>query len=264
MNFVKNALCTMSLAAVALTSSAQTVTVDNYFNNETKQDKSGNKVSFHYLWEDTQASGFSILGDAFKAAGAKKLNTLRAAPTAENLKGTDVYLIVDPDNLKDNPSPNFVTEQNAAEIAKWVKAGGVLMLFANDQVNCDLEHFNILANKFGITFNKDLVLHVVDDPHFSDGALNTTGVTLFKTAKRVFLKDVCSMTIQKPGQSVLKDKNGANVLVSAKYGKGSVLAVGDPWLYNEYVNGRLPAEYENDKAANDIAAWLIEQIPAKK
>ena len=50
----------------------------------------------------------------------------------------------------------------------------------------------------------------------------------------------------------------------AKYGKGMVMAVGDPWVYNEYLNGRLPADYENDKAADDVIKWLISNIPAKK
>jgi unsaturated rhamnogalacturonyl hydrolase len=40
---------------------------------------------------------------------------------------------------------------------------------------------------------------------------------------------------------------------------GTVFAVGDPWFYNEYVNGRLPKGYENDKAANDVVKWLIAQ-----
>ena len=50
----------------------------------------------------------------------------------------------------------------------------------------------------------------------------------------------------------------------AKYGKGTVFAVGDPWLYNEYVNGRLPTGFENDKAAADLTKWLIAQIPLKQ
>jgi len=42
-----------------------------------------------------------------------------------------------------------------------------------------------------------------------------------------------------------------------------VLAVGDPWVYNEYANGRLPKGFDNDKAVNDLAHWLIQQIPEK-
>ena len=42
--------------------------------------------------------------------------------------------------------------------------------------------------------------------------------------------------------------------------RGTVFAVGDPWLYNEYVDGRrLPAEFENFKAANDLVKWALSQ-----
>jgi unsaturated rhamnogalacturonyl hydrolase len=47
----------------------------------------------------------------------------------------------------------------------------------------------------------------------------------------------------------------------AKYGKGTVFAVGDPWIYNEYLDGRkLPAEYENFTAANELVQWLLNQV----
>ncbi|MFI5139640.1 MAG: hypothetical protein ACHQIM_17600 [Sphingobacteriales bacterium] len=38
-----------------------------------------------------------------------------------------------------------------------------------------------------------------------------------------------------------------------RYGKGTVFAFGDPWLYNEYTKGRLPPGFENDKATGDVA-----------
>jgi unsaturated rhamnogalacturonyl hydrolase len=50
----------------------------------------------------------------------------------------------------------------------------------------------------------------------------------------------------------------------AKVGKGTVFAVGDPWIYNEYIDGRkLPAELENFKAAEDIVKWAISQSKNK-
>ncbi|MCW3087977.1 MAG: glucuronyl hydrolase, partial [Sediminibacterium sp.] len=59
-------------------------------------------------------------------------------------------------------------------------------------------------------------------------------------------------------------KDGIVIFAVAKVGKGTVFATGDPWLYNEYTDGRkLPMEYENFKAANELAAWLIKQVPAK-
>jgi unsaturated rhamnogalacturonyl hydrolase len=46
--------------------------------------------------------------------------------------------------------------------------------------------------------------------------------------------------------------------------KGTVFAVGDPWLYNEYSDGRkLPKEYQNLDAAKDLVGWLNKQIPKK-
>ena len=52
-------------------------------------------------------------------------------------------------------------------------------------------------------------------------------------------------------------------MATAKVGKGTVFAVGDPWLYNEYVDGRrLPDQYENFKAATDLVNWLISQSKA--
>ncbi len=51
----------------------------------------------------------------------------------------------------------------------------------------------------------------------------------------------------------------------SKFGRGTVFVVGDPWLYNEYVDGRkLPAEFDNYKAANDLAQWLLQQVPGRK
>ena len=47
-------------------------------------------------------------------------------------------------------------------------------------------------------------------------------------------------------------------MATSKYGKGSVFAVGDPWLYNEYTDGRkLPVDFENFKAAQDLSRWLL-------
>jgi unsaturated rhamnogalacturonyl hydrolase len=249
-----------ALTGQAFTLSAQTVTLDYYFNHETHKNKAGEEVRFHYMWEDTGNSGFSILGKVFKSQGAK-LQSLESAPTAANLKSTNIYIIVDPDTKKETAYPNYIEEKDIKEIERWVKAGGVLVMLANDSANVELPHFNNLAAKFGMHFNDDLQNHVIDDSHFQDGAVVTTNNPIFKTAKKIFMKDVCSIDIKPPAYAGLLNSNNAVIIAVAKYGKGTVLAVGDPWLYNEYTNGRLPAGYENDKAAEDIARWLIEQIP---
>ncbi len=47
-------------------------------------------------------------------------------------------------------------------------------------------------------------------------------------------------------------------MATVQHGKGRVFILGDPWIYNEYLNGRrLPAEYVNFKAAQDLVGWLL-------
>jgi hypothetical protein len=238
---------------------AQTVTLDYYFNHETHKTKDGTE-RFHYLWTDEKATGFSIWGNLFKASGFK-LDTLAIAPTAANLRNTNVYIIVDPDSKKESPAPNYIQARDADEIANWVKAGGVLVLMANDSTNVELLHFNTLAAKFGLHFNNDLPNHVIDDAHFKDGQAVYADNDIFKSKPAVFLKDVCSISLNSPAaKPVFKSADGRAVIAAtATYGKGIVFAVGDPWLYNEYVNGRLPAIYQNDIAAKDLTTWLKKQ-----
>lgn len=242
---------------------AQTVTLDYYFNHEVHKDSSGKVVRFHYMWEDHANTGFSIFGDVFRKNGAV-LKSLDAAPTMSNLKGSAIYIIVDPDTKKESSDPKYIEEEHIAQIVKWVRAGGVLLMMANDSANVELPHFNHLAARFGMHFNDDLQNHVIDDNHFEDGAVDPKNNPAFKTSAKIFMKDVCSVRTTNKARPFLKNKNGATIIAVAKFGKGTVLAVGDPWLYNEYVNGRLPVGYENDKAADDLVKWLIAQVPLNK
>jgi unsaturated rhamnogalacturonyl hydrolase len=85
---------------------------------------------------------------------------------------------------------------------------------------------------------------------------------IFTTTKKMYLKEVSALEIKLPAKAN-SVKDGDVIIATAKYGAGTVLAVGDPWLYNEYVDGRkLPAEFENYKAAHDLVRWLVKQ--AKK
>jgi len=235
---------------------AQVVTVDNYFNHETRKNALGEGEDYHYLWTDKANTGFSIWGEALQRHGAH-LRTLKQAPTLQNLSATDIYIIVDPDTRKESPKPNYIQSADIDQLVKWVRSGGILVLMANDSANVELPHFNQLTTRFGMRFNDDMQNHVIDDAHFEDGAIITTNNPLFATARKIYMKDVCSISVKAPAQAALKNSNGATIIATAQVGKGLVLAAGDPWLYNEYTNGRLPAGFENDKAADDIAAWLI-------
>lgn len=250
--------CILSILIFSsIKASAQTVTLDYFFNRETRKDKNGKEVRFHYLWGERAMSGFSILGSVFKKEGFK-LDSLETAPTAARLKGSEVYLIVDPDRPKENPKPNYIQASDIAELAAWVKQGGVLVMFANDSANVELPHFNKLAEVFGMHFTNDMQNHVIDDNHFEDGAIVIKNNPVFKTAQKIFMKDICAIETKGAAKPVLKNKAGATVIAHAKYVKGNVVAIADPWLYDEYVNGRLPKEmgFENDKAAVDLVRWL--------
>jgi len=243
---------------------APVVTLDNYFNHEFKKDKEGNFTTerFHYIWDEKDLNGYSNWGDAFVKNGAK-LNSLEAAPTVQNLKGSSIYIVVDPDNKKETPNPNIITPKDAKAVAEWVKAGGVLVILANDSANVNLPSANVLASAFGLHFNDDLQNHVIGSNIAAGTLMVPDGDPIFKTAKKIYLKDISSITISGNGKSAYTNKDGVVLMATVKYGKGTVFAVGDPWLYNEYTNGHLPAGYDNDKAINDLTQWLLAQIPKK-
>jgi hypothetical protein len=243
---------------------SKTVTLDCFFNNEYRKNSAGTLERYHYTWEDQRSSGYSIWGDIFKRNGAI-LKSLESEPDAQSLVGTDIYIIADPDTQKETANPNYIEARHIKVIADWVKRGGVLVLMANDSANAELPHLNKLAEKFGIHFNDDLYKHVIGT-QFEMGAITVpTNDPVLKAAKKIYLKDISTLKLSPPAVSLLTD----SILViigTAKYGTGTVIAVGDPWLYNEYTNGRLPATmgFDNDKAADDLSKWLLSKIPAKK
>jgi unsaturated rhamnogalacturonyl hydrolase len=234
--------------------------LDHFFNSEKRKDISGKDSYWHYTWEERSNGGFSFLSNIFERYGAK-LSSLDIAPTEKNLKQASVYIIVDPDHLKDNLNPNYVSANDVKAITNWVKAGGTLLLMANDSSNCELTKFNDLAGVFGIQFTNESI-NMVKNDQFQQGEVSPTMDTvnfIFRNTNKMFLKELSVLSVKTPAVEMLT--KGADIIIAiATYGKGKVLAVGDPWLYNEYVDGRkLPAEYENYKAAEDLVKWLLGQ-----
>ncbi len=234
------------------------VMLDDYFNREIRKDGS----VWHYKWEEKNHGGFYALGEHFKSYGAT-LEILSSAPNVNNLKNANVYIIVDPDTDKETEKPNFISQTDAKNIADWVKSGGVLVMLGNDFGNAEFDNWNVLARQFGIEFNKDSKYRVQNN-NFVEGRVRTgQGNALFKENRQLFLKEISTLNVSPPARVIL-EAEGNNIMAVAKFGKGTVFALGDPWLYNEYVDGRkLPAEYENFKAANDFALWLLNQTRKK-
>ncbi|HTK37018.1 MAG TPA: hypothetical protein VL325_00875, partial [Pyrinomonadaceae bacterium] len=108
------------IACVSIVSAQVTVVLDDYFNHEIKKDKSGKDVVFHYKWDDTANSGFSVWGKTFNDLGAKT-ETLTAEPTAANLQKANIYIIVDPDTPQESPDPKYINAQDVKVLSEWVK-----------------------------------------------------------------------------------------------------------------------------------------------
>src|SRR5436189_1837781 len=179
------------------TANGKTVLLDRYFNSEKRKDAIGRDVYWHYVWEERSNSGFSTWANIFERYGAK-LSSLDVAPTAANLKNASVYIIVDPDHKKDNPNPNYVSDDNVKVIMDWVKAGGTLVLMANDSANCDLQHFNKLAETSGIKFT-DKSINMVKNDVFEQGVVFPgNNNPIFKTTKKMYIKEVSALELHSP------------------------------------------------------------------
>jgi unsaturated rhamnogalacturonyl hydrolase len=253
----------MEIAAKLPVGRGKTVTLDYFFNSEVKKDATGQVIRWHYKWEEMPNSGFFFWGSVFRNLGATT-RSLEDGPTSANLKETDIYIIVDPDTKVETENPNFIESQHVKAIADWVKGGGVLVLMGNDVGNAEFDHFNQLAKQFGIQFNQDSKNRVQGNDFAMGSVMVDTGHAIFKTAKQLYLKEISTLSVAPPAKPVMQH-NGDVIMAVARLGRGTVFAIGDPWLYNEYVDGRkLPAEFDNYKAAQDLARWLIQQSPARK
>ncbi|SPE25233.1 Glycosyl hydrolase family 88 [Candidatus Sulfotelmatomonas gaucii] len=237
-----------------------TVVVDGWFNSQQRADAFGHQVYFHYKWDTLDEPGYSMLGHIFRNFGAQT-RELDAEPTVANLHGAQVYVIASPDNADKNPQPHYATAADATLIADWVRAGGVLMIMENDTSFADLDHFNAVSEKFGIHFNSVLRKHVIGRQwELGKIAIDPTG-PIFHNAHTIYVKDVCTISVSGPAHAVLKE--GDDIFMAmAKYGKGTVYAMVDPWLYNEYTDGRkLPGAYDNYAAGKELVRWVLAQVP---
>jgi hypothetical protein len=252
--------CLASSPPPAAIPAEKTVLLDCYYNNEWRPDESGTLARFHYVWQDTTNSGFSILAQRITGAGGD-IDTLCRAPSEATLRRASVYVIVDPDTPQETVSPHYLEPDAIEAISRWVDGGGVLLLLGNDRGNAEFEHLNHLAEKFGIHFNEVSLARVIGKDYQTGTFDRLPDHPVFRGVRKVFLKETSSLTLSGPARPVLT--SGGNILMAdARYGRGHVFAVGDPWLYNEYIDARrLPAGYDNARAGENLFRWLLEQAP---
>jgi unsaturated rhamnogalacturonyl hydrolase len=233
------------------------VGLDYYYNNEYKDNK-----RYHYIWEDKDNSGFSELGNIIKKFGAD-IDSVVTAPSTKILNKYNIYIIVDPDTPNESSKPNYIDAAAIKDIKAWVKRGGVLLLMANDSANCEFTHLNKLGNEFGIYFKGDSK-NRVSGKNYDMGAFNNLpDHIIFKNVKKIFLKEISTIKLSKKAVPVLNQNNQV-IMASSQFGKGFVFAVGDPWLYNEYIDNRkLPQGFDNYKAAENLFGWLLSKTNSK-
>ncbi len=251
-NTDKKIVVKVKIDTLLISNSQIIVGLDHWFNHKT------NPVTgkpFHYLWSDSAYTGYSQWGTIFTKKGARIATIDR--PEEKTMHGLNVYIIVDPDSTQVNPSPHYIENEDVNTIERWVKQGGVLVLLGNDPANCEFTHLNQLSERFGITFNHRTFHQVVND-QWETGAFDSLPKhTLFKGVNKIYLKGISSLSVKSPAKAVLTQK-GQIFMAECNYGKGYVFAVGDPWLYNEYIGHlRLPGEFDNLRAAENLTDLLL-------
>jgi unsaturated rhamnogalacturonyl hydrolase len=249
----------MAQSATEALGQGKTVMVDAWFNSQTRKNAAGQTELFHYKWDDDANPGFAFFGRAFQRYGVK-LGTLTTAPTVADLKKAQIYVMASPDIPVKNPNLHYMDKASGDAIEAWVKAGGVLILMQNDKTNSEFDHFNTMTERFGLHFNA-VLRNTVDNNNWPQGTIMVPkGTGVFEYPHQAYLKEISTITLSGPAKSILTDK-GDVLMAVAKVGKGTVFAVVDPWIYNEYVDRRnkLPLEFDGYDAAIDLAGWAVRQ-----
>src|SRR5690606_32843118 len=99
-----------------------------------------------------------------------------------------------------------------------------------DYTHCEQKRFNKLLIDLDIEF-KEEHKNTITGNQYEMGTIQVTDNNeIFKQSKKLYLKEISTLNIKSPARSIL-NHNGDVVIAATKYGKGTVFAVGDPWLY---------------------------------
>lgn len=194
------------------------VLLDGYHNHEPQP---------HYRWEGTYGGGYSRFGELLQSMGAE-IRTTEVRLSTATLAGSQCLIIVDPDTPEETPKPNYIEKDEIAAVREWVRSGGVLFLLGNDPGNAEFVHFNELAREFGIQF--------IEKKHLNAAG---TGKLTIPTPDGVFyVVDVAPLEVTAPRSKKLITDGDEVIMAEVEFGRGRVVALGDPWVYNEYIGTR--------------------------
>jgi unsaturated rhamnogalacturonyl hydrolase len=105
---------------------------------------------------------------------------------------------------------------------------------------------------------------MVQGLQFEQGRIDVTSDrNIFTSASKLYIKELSPLALSNPAKSALTD-HGDVIMAVSRYGKGTVFVVGDPWIYNEYLDGRrIDNSFQNFDAAKELAIWLLKQADKK-
>ena len=234
------------LLATAAIAQKPVVLLDAYHNNESRP---------HYRWEASYPGGYSEFGKLLEGIGA----TLRMAQeplTPQVLSGVHCLIIADPDIPKEAPDPKYIGEDEIRTIRDWVRDGGRLVLFGNDPGNAEFEHFNRLAREFGLQF---LETKYADASKSSKLTIQIPfNHPVLSGGGAFYAVDVAPLAVSARGAQILIADRDAALMALVPFGRGQVVALGDPWVYNEYIG-----THDNRRLAEGLFRFLLQPaLPA--
>ena len=233
--------CGALLFCAAVGLAQPVVAVDGFHNSESK-------MPDHYRWEGTRPGGFSEFGKLLQGLGAE-LRTVKERVTPAALSGIDVFIIVDPDTPAETDDPQYIKQSEIDAIEPWVRQGGRLVLLGNDKGNAEFEHFNRLAARFGIQFVETTYPKVA-----GKGILTVTGShPIFENGLTLYLVEIAPLKLSGDAEVMLADQ-GTPLMALAHAGKGEVFALGDAWVYNEYLDHK-----DNRRIATNLFRLLLKK-----
>jgi hypothetical protein len=203
---------------------ATTVLLDGYHNNETKDPG-------HYQWATTNNGGLAELDILLHNLGAET-RTLRQPVSRLTLAGAKIFIIIDPDTPEEATNPKYIQPAETVALEQWVAEGGRLVLLANDKGNAEFPHLNQLAGKFGIEFVETTFKNAKGEDHVTV----TSSSAVMGDRLNAYLVATAPLKLTDPNVKTLIADNGTPLAALVAHGKGSVFAIGDPWIYNEYIN----------------------------
>jgi unsaturated rhamnogalacturonyl hydrolase len=217
------------------------VALDGYHNNESK-------MPDHYQWDSTRNGGFSEFGNLLKGLGGE-LRTIREPMSPKTLAGVQLLVIVDPDTPAETDNPKYIEPEEIAAITEWVRQGGRLALLGNDKGNAEFAHLNQLAAKFGIEFLETTYPKVQGKGIF----IATGSHPIFEDGLQVYIVELAPLKVAGNAEVILADK-GTDIMALAHADKGLVFALGDPWIYNEYIGHK-----DNRRIATNLFGLLMKK-----